>query len=144
MKCLKILKLLNFITYVNDCINFQQITHQITQQKMQNNITIYLFMSRKPWSFYIIKLTFSLHKAWLNFSTLYICTWHLALVQQACPVVPWRTSDWSLHWWLIVSCTQGQSHPRGLAWLSFCELYAPQKIQHPNKDKEGNIMILTD
>lgn len=39
--------LLTFITYVNDCVSILQITHLklITQQKMQNNITIYLFMS---------------------------------------------------------------------------------------------------
>lgn len=47
--------LLTFITYVNDCVNILQITHLklITQQKMQNNITIYIFMSRKTLSVYI-------------------------------------------------------------------------------------------
>lgn len=47
--------LLTFITYVNDCVSILQITHLklITQQKMQNNITIYLFMSWKTLSVHI-------------------------------------------------------------------------------------------
>lgn len=126
------LPVLIFITYVNDCVNILQINHLklITQQKMQNNITIYLFMFRKTLSVYIHDINnkiniFTTQSLTSFLDCIYICTWHQALVQQACPVVPWRTSDWSLHWWLIVSCTRGQSHPRGLAWLSSCELYAP-------------------
>lgn len=47
--------LLTFITYVNDCVSILQITHLklITQQKIQNNITIYLFMSWKTLSVHI-------------------------------------------------------------------------------------------
>lgn len=47
--------LLTFITYVNDCVSILQIPHLklITQQKIQNNITIYLFMSWKTLSVHI-------------------------------------------------------------------------------------------
>lgn len=73
--------LLTFITYVNDCVNIMQITHLklITQQKMQNNITIYLFMSSKTLSVYIHDINnkiniFTTQSLTSFLDCIYICT----------------------------------------------------------------------